>query len=696
VTAQLQSAVISPRDAFAGVLDQETNFVSIVAPAQHYGRRIFVADYFAKFPGSTVVDVASPEIVFERLHEHEECSLTLDYSLLLFDDTLSPKLRKAIAEEVDKLSSIASRRTYVLDILLAKPLPKSANVELAHTATEGYESARSLVDTIVNCQTRVCSLYNAWLQLHDDLMMQRIGADNFLGLLMSAGLARRLVEDITTQNELQKVRYDILVGVQQRYHMILNTLLTLYSESLPRGLRVAITPLVTSEHYADGDDSYQAVAVLDLSRKVIPHVERSRAESQVEKIAELFNQGNDQTARNFLSQLIESQSRTNKDHPHLVKSLCNIAGRCRTGGRRDVTLECLKEAVSYPDGIDPILYLQIGKELRDLRDFDRAIECFKKAEELDRGGMGDSIALEIIRTAVARGDYQTALDQFLAIPQHYTDPVLLAAIGTLHRKMGSLSSARNYYGNSLHIWKDYPTAYAGLAEVQKQSGNSLKALGQYRWLLKNFDDLDEDSQKVYQLSMCHLYKLTKQFNNSEKLLRELSDRYPMDSEIHFQLARLYLLIGKTLSATQHMEKTRYQTLDKAGLELYLSAIGSDVTSSQDLSKQFSNAAYAPPEDAGLLACSRAMNAIESNNLDGARELVQSVKYVDCLHRDFGAVLSYHARKMMEPSFNYKSEQMLGRIAKRGYKELRLSVHAIAENNFSAAFQFERSMCLLIA
>ena len=36
---------------------------------------------------------------------------------------------------------------------------------------------------------------------------------------------------------------------------------------------------------------------------------------------------------------------------------------------------------------------------------------------------------------------------------------------------------------------------------------------------------------------------------------------------------------------------------------------------------------------------------------------------------------------LSPTFDYKADRTICRIAKRGYKELRLAVHAVAEGSF---------------
>ena len=77
-------------------------------------------------------------------------------------------------------------------------------------------------------------------------------------------------------------------------------------------------------------------------------------------------------------------------------------------------------------------------------------------------------------------------------------------------------------------------------------------------------------------------------------------------------------------------------------------------------------------------------------------MLKNAQFVDRLQQDFGTVLRFHAAKRLDPDFDFRREQAIGRIAKRGYRTLRNTVVAITNDQNDAALQYEFRMCLLVA
>ena len=246
-------------------------------------------------------------------------------------------------------------------------------------------------------------------------MVQQTGIQNVLGALVHFGVFRRLVVEGRTRTEVESLKTQIILDPALRARCDARILLNFiagYSTALPelgeaKPAALALDPGVAPESEEEVDEQ-PAASNKTWNRRPKPLLERERAESQVDRIATLFGQGNDGTAYQYLDELVKSQTGDNSDHSHVVKSLCNIASQCTVRGRQDVSLECLHRALKYDRGIDAILYLQIGNEFRNLGQYDRAISCFEMAAQLDHGEKRDSIRLEIIRTSVARGEYGKA------------------------------------------------------------------------------------------------------------------------------------------------------------------------------------------------------------------------------------------------------------------------------------------------
>ncbi len=690
-------AFVSPRDGFAALLADDQDKVGLVAPPSQEGRKIPVCNYISRFPDTTAVQVADAQEALKHLSEHQDRSLAFDFALLLFDGEVSTETRSKIAHELEDLLEVEDCREYVLDIILAHPLPDGVDSMGAERIAKPFDNVRSFVHAVLESQTRVAAAYAASLEMHDDHMVKRAGALDIYGALIRFGVFRRLVLEGTTRALVESIKARIVMDNALGRccdPRIMTAMVARYSSSLPSGLRVERPVVATAQTQPGLQETSKARDHLNSRPRVSADVQRARAESQVSRIADLFGQGNDSTAQRFLKELIESQSADRTDHPHLVKSLCNIATRTLVRGRRDVAIQCLDEALNYREGYDARLYIQIGNLLRTVNQCDRALACYDKAADLDRGEMRDAICLETIRTLVAKGEYGDAEQRYLQMPELQHQPDALCSLGTLYRRMGNVRDARRQYGRVLELDPASHTARAGLAEANKQTGRHDKAIKRYNAILDAYPNLDEGNAKIYTSALAFLYRLTHRYEKARSLLTELHAEYPKDSEVHLQLAKLYVLTGDRDRAEEHVHQARGPAIDTLAARLYFAAIGEPTPNSKRT--QIASAEIDLPENQGLVYCERALRAIENRSYERAKALAQKARYVDRLHADFGAVLAYHAEKNLEPGFNYKSSHVICRIAKRGYAELQQSVRAIAANDFASAEASERRFCLLVA
>ena len=343
-------------------------------------------------------------------------------------------------------------RDYVLDITLASPLPREIDLEGARSSAKRWDQVQSLVDTMIECQPRVRIAYAAWLATRENPLVRNSGVENVLGTLINFGVFRRLVEEGRTQAEMQSLKTSIVFdqGLNERCDArILTAFIAEYSSGLPAGFRVVSVRKRSADEFAGADSTDKWFGESKEQFRTGADLKRAQAESQVEKIADLFRQGNDATAEQFLNELIELQTSSSSDHSHVVKSLCNIATKCVLFGRREISLKCLTQALTFPSGIDAILYLQIGNAFREIKQFDRAISCYVMAKQLNSGEKIEGIDLEIIRVEVAQGHYDKAIDLYQQIPKIEQQPQTLCSLGTLYRKMGKLPEARRIYWSVL-------------------------------------------------------------------------------------------------------------------------------------------------------------------------------------------------------------------------------------------------------
>lgn len=699
MTTQNQLAFVSPRDGFAGLLDDDHRTVELVTPVEWCGQSFSAGSYATRFPDTTVVEVADGDEAIACLNELQEALLALDFTLLLFDSEVSHGTRREIAIELDEMLAVQRCREYVLDVMLACPLPDDVELETTTDAAIGQRNVRSLVEVITGSQCRVRLAHSAWLALRNDALVKQTGVTKVHGALIRFGVFRKLVERGKTQADVTHLRAETVLDLADHCDpRIVNSLISEYSSSLPVGIQVFQGESPTGA--ADARDEYNDVDNPNSTshpRRVRSTHELQRAQSQVDRIADLFGQGNDDIGNQFLNELVESQTHSTEDHSHIVKSLCNIATKCRIRGRHDVSSMCLNLALKFKTGIDAVLYIQIGNALRDVQEYDRALECYEIAKQLDHGDRSDAIRLEIIRISVAKGDYELAISQYEQIPDIGSQPKALSGVGTLYRKMGDLRAARDCYYRVLNLDSSFHAAYAGLAEAAKQSGHHHKAIERYNAMMQEFsDNMDEGSLKVYTLARAFLFRMTHQLGRAADLLKRLNSEYPMDGDVHLQLAKLHMLQGETARARHHFELARSRSLDRVNAQLYFMAIGQSEPYSKGAKSEVRSSDVFLPEDLGLVACVRALSAIHDDNYELAQSELEKGTCVDKLHSDFVEVLNFHAAARLDQTINYKSNQTICRIAKRGYPNLRRTVHAILHDDFEVANKEERQMCLLIA
>jgi hypothetical protein len=160
-----QVALISPRDGFACLVSHDRDEVVLLASVAQAGRTIPVCNYLSRFPDTIAVRVSDRQEVIKYLGEYQDRSLALDFALLLFDGEVSRETRSKIAHELEELLNADDCREYVLDILLAKPLPDSADFGGADEIANPLGRVCSLVHSVVQAQTRDAAAHAAWLEV---------------------------------------------------------------------------------------------------------------------------------------------------------------------------------------------------------------------------------------------------------------------------------------------------------------------------------------------------------------------------------------------------------------------------------------------------------------------------------------------------------------------------------------------------
>ena len=686
-------AAISPRDHVVGLLQDEGAWVQILDRAGVPASTVSAERYISRHPDTLVVDVRDGRQAVELLAERSTRSMCLDLTLLLFDRDVSVQTRQELAMELDLLFQDNDHRNYVLDIVLCRPLSPTADVDGAVSAVQSAKLVRGVVASILDCQNIVRLVQQSWLLVMNTPLVQQSGAEHVYSLLCRHGVFRRLALEAANTGQLDKLNPTLAtqpslcaeLGTAPR---IIPLLVNELRKTLPVGETSVDECPVDSEVI---DSESQEVEVAPRQHASV-HAAYTATLSQIAKITDLYGQMKDPQANDILSELITEQRKYSGGELNLVKSLCNIATQVGARGRPEISLNCLTKALEFPNGIDSQLYLQIGTELRELGKFEEAVTCYERATQLDDGSLAEKLRLAKIRLRVARGNYEEALSDYLAIPQLQLRPSELAGLGTLYRKMGRPREAREAYHSCLQNDKEFHSAYAGLAELRKQTGKPHQAIAEYNSLIRRFDDLEIGSKKIYDLARSHLFRLTGQYDKSEQLLHELLITVPADREVHLQFAKLLALRGDVDRAEEHFDKAEGPSLADLG-QLVFAAATKTFDSTVVCDRLARIQTSIKPEDKGLASCLEAYELITNSDFERAQQVVHHPAYVDRMVTDFANVLRFHALRRASSSFDYKSDYSLCRIAKRSDRSLRRVMHAIACDDYQEADKLESEFLL---
>jgi tetratricopeptide (TPR) repeat protein len=697
VIASSNRYLVDPVTKFVGRLSPAGADVTILRPSILDGGLLPVDAFVGRNRDAVCVACESEDELTQVVERLEQKSIALDFWLMLLDPEIRDVTKQHISIDLEQLFQNKLIYEHVQDIVYSAPLPPAASLRFVSEQASGTH-IREFSRELSNAQPRIRTLYAIWTSMKSDPLVASKGHRELTGHFVAKSVFRKIVIGGTTQADVERLIGEITFSLANLCDpRVVGKVLSEYKRDLPPGDRRKHEAIPAADERQDRDGN-----AIDLVRKPTrkTHGLYQQAEKEVAAIAGLYAEGKDVQAANFLDQLVARQSTDGGEF--VVKSLCNIASRVSTAGRREVSFDLLQQAMKRSDGLDTILYLQIGNEFRDIREFDKALECYQLAKTLDDGSKADGIRDEIIRVSVAKGDYELALSKYTEIEDIHESPRTLTGLGTLYRKMGDIRNARECYSSVLETCKGFnDVAHAGLAESSKQSGKLHRAIFQYQKLFVRYkDQLEPSSERVYKLALSQLFRLTQQYSRAESELRKLSTAYPLDRSVNLQLAKICLLTGRIDEADDYVKRAKVPDLSEIAAELFRLVMSKSqqfhiLRKYAELQTKVSLSDYLP-EDRGLAGCRNAVAAIIDHDFEAALESLDSVRYVDRVQSDFASVLRFHAKRAMDDCYDYRENPSLCRILKRGFQPLRSTARSLASNDFNIAVQKELRFCLLVA
>ncbi len=693
VIASSNRYLVDPVTKFVGRLSSAGAEVTMLRPNILDGGVLAIDAFVGRNPDAVCVTCDSEDELAQTIEQLGHKSIALDFWLMLLDPEIKDVTKERIAIELEQLFHDDVIYYHVQDVVFSAPLPPSAELRYVSERATG-DRIRKFSREFIDAQPRILSLFAIWEGMRFDPLVTSKGHRELTGQFVANSIFRTIVTGGKTQAAVERLTGEVTFKLAKVCDpRLVIKLLSEFKRDLPTGERRKYQAITVADDLPDSED-YENDLVRQPIRKT--HVLYQQAEKEIIAIAGLYAEGKDVQAANFLDQLVTRQSTDGSEF--VVKSLCNIASRVSIAGRREVSFELLQQAMNFSDGLDTILYMQIGNEFRDIREFDKALECYQLAKTLDDGSKADGIRDEIIRLSVAKGDYDLALSKYQEIEDISQSPRTLTGLGTLYRKMGNLRDARECYWSVLHTCEGYnDVADAGLAESSKQSGNLHRAISQYLNIFGRYkDQLAPSSERVYRLALSQLFRLTQQYSRAESELRKISMAYPRDRSVNLQLAKICVLTGRIDQADDYVMRAKVPDLSEIAAELFKLVMSK--------SQQFKHAGLQTkilltdylPEDRGLAGCRNAMAAIIQHDFEAALKSLDDVRYVDRIHSDFATVLRFHAKRAMDGRYDYRENPSLCRILKRGFQPLRSTARSLASSDFNIAVQQELRFCLLVA
>lgn len=684
--------LVSPRDHKAAKLSFGSGTPSTAKAVCADGSTYSAGNYFSRFPATGFVSFGNLEELKAAEANSAEQACALDFLLMLFDTELSDSLKRDVVVELEQLLAVQRNLDYVEDILFSQPLPNGVDLDAVAGKTRNTPRVKKLISDLSRLHTNIGYAFTAWLEILSDPLVQSLDEKSLRGSLIGSGLIRKLVSTGTTQVEVGAILGNLLFSNENTGAInarVLQRYINAYKKHLPVGQKVdrKLSRPETSATKAFVDETLEEVSI-DRKRNAI--LKQEQAVKEVEAIADHYLKGEDGKADNFKKQLIERQSQET-DRSYLVKSLCNIARRCSSGGRKDIAAQCLDLAAQESVGIDFKLFLQMGELFKDLHNFDEASDCYQKAASLaNDSAESETVNRELARLLTARGDYPAALEAFRRLRDDDNSIYVQTSMATVLRKMGNLQAARQLYDSVYSGNQNHHQALAGLAETNRQSGRFRKAIIKYNaaiGLLKQ----DTSAERVYHTALSSLYCVTGHLPKAEAILRGLLQKHEQDSSLQLSLAKVLRLRGQLEEADKLYKKsfTYLEQTDRLALQLYTNVFGNSDNG------QLKTPHKVLPELAGLARCSFSFQNIVACNFDDVLR-TPPVNHVYRLHGNFESLLRYHAQLAVNPNFNRTANIAINRLRKRGVKELRLAVRAIDELQFDVALENEKRMCLMMA
>ena len=425
------------------------------------------------------LDDVSIDEVRDRLADVVDTTEALDCVLYLLDGSLQPATRDAVALEFEELAIWPEIVEQVESVLLACPLPASADIAGAIDACTRTEShaAAELFRQWQSLQPTVSAIFDAWLQIP----IGRFG-NTEQRIVAHGHFIKHDIFPVIARTELEVSR---LTTVQ--FGLASNTKLKLDVPGavgiINDWLRLLRGSQREFEFAEVADDLDAASAEKDEGTpKKRRSIDRGRVKANVDGtkrlIVEALRANHTDRAMALTQELISYQ--LGNDGKRLIgKSLCDLAMEAQQLGNDTLQLWFTTEAVQrVPD--DGWAWAQHGKSLLNVGQFSKADAAFQNSIDFGDGEttpVAKNGRAEILK---AQGDLKGALAAFDSVIQSHPENVVAKnGRAEVLKAQGDLKGALAAFDSVIQSHPENVVAKNGRAEVLKAQGDLKGALAAF-------------------------------------------------------------------------------------------------------------------------------------------------------------------------------------------------------------------------
>jgi len=477
---------------------------------------------------------------------------------------MPPDIELTLLLEVEELLKTRIDPSTLLAEMLVAPLssPEYVAALVGIALADGLGAVASLLESLRELQPQLRRLSAAWMSIPDSAFVEiSCTRQRLWRNLSTSGAILNLLES-DSPTSFSAMFLPVLKGMQTQDRKNAAAVLRRLSEVI-----FPNTDGTTSKQHGDRrqkDELPAADGPSKSHRHTTVHERFTSVLKQIDSIVSAVAQGKDANANRFLRQLLTEQH----DNPkHAVKSLCNIAQRCKEMFRADFEKRCLSEAVNLGQH-DSRLLTQYGDHLKRCGRYDEAMEVLQRAANIGDGADVVVALSSLASVWTQQGQYDRAEATLRRVHDWEHELSVQTALADIERYKSNYAEAERQYKSILAESPGYDRALAGIAEIAKQRGHLSFSVGVYDDLIAQGEG-DERSLRIWRLSLCHILKLQGKLEHALKVVDDVVQISPFLIQARAQRSAILGLMGREAEGLGNLPQPHGPTAFGQWLQQYV-------------------------------------------------------------------------------------------------------------------------------